>query len=142
MPGVTGRVIESSELLVTELFVEPARLKAKRVKPRRVTAAVSRKGFRASHQFAPDPAAAQRVGHPEILDEQPSAIGIAGEPGSYSGPLAQKDRHWAPRRVLRPLAFIVGLQAIWQYIDIGFGGRIFNRQPIPRAQLGNGNISH
>src|SRR6516164_5972493 len=69
MPVVVGRIVKPTELLITELFIEATCLKTERVQPRRVAAELSGAGFCASHQLAPNAAAAQLVGHPEILYE-------------------------------------------------------------------------
>ena len=63
---MAGRIVEPTELLVAELFIEAWCLKTKRVQPRRVAAKLSGAGLRASHQFAPNAAAAQFVGYPQI----------------------------------------------------------------------------
>ena len=85
MPVMVRRVVELSELFVTQLFVKAGRLKAERVQPCRVTAALQSARFGLSHQRTPDAAAAQSVGHPEILDEQPAALGLTREPGDNLG---------------------------------------------------------
>jgi hypothetical protein len=69
MPLVVRRIVEPSELLVAELLVEAGRLKAERVDPGGVTAAVARLGFRPGHQLAADTAPAQILGNPEVSNE-------------------------------------------------------------------------
>jgi len=47
-----------------------------------------------------------------------------------------------PGRVLRPSAFVVGLQGMRQHVDIGLGRRIFHRQPIGLPQRSSVRTAH
>src|SRR5215472_2795278 len=69
VPLVIRRVVEASKLLITQLFVEAACLKAERVQPCRVAAPLDGKGLRPTHQFPSHPFAAQFLGYPEVLHE-------------------------------------------------------------------------
>src|SRR5580700_2330500 len=60
MPVVVGRVVELPELLIAQLFIEAACLKAERVEPCRVTASLAGANFRSIHQLAPDASTAPR----------------------------------------------------------------------------------
>jgi hypothetical protein len=91
MPLMQGRVIERTKFLITQLLIEATRLKAERIKPRRVTAAFNRARFGPSHQLTPDTAAAEIMADPEIFDYQPSAIGFSRQAGDDRFRIANKD---------------------------------------------------
>jgi hypothetical protein len=129
MPLVVRRVVEPSELLVAKLLVETGRLKAERVEPGGVSAAVARTGFRPRHQLASDPAPAQILGDPEVSDEEPPAISLPGETGNDRFLIADENTERTPRRMPRPSAFIEGFQPMRKNLDIGFARIVFDRQP-------------
>ena len=81
MPVVVGRVVELPELLIAQLFIEAACLKAERVEPCRVTATLAGADFRSIHQLAPHASTAQCIRYPEVSYEQPPAIDLTREPG-------------------------------------------------------------
>src|SRR5439155_19788005 len=139
---VVRRVIEPSKFLVAELLVETGRLKAERVEPSRVTAAVARAGFCPSHQLAPDAAAAQLLGDPEIPYEEPPAISLAGEPRNDSALVPDENSERKPRRMLRPPPLIEGLQSMRKNLDIRFGRIVFDREPISGSQPERGTTAH
>jgi hypothetical protein len=58
MPVVVGRVVETPKLLIPQPFIKPLCLKAERVQPCRMTAALAGADFRLIHQLAPDAPAA------------------------------------------------------------------------------------
>src|SRR6516165_7461059 len=100
-------------------------------------AALASTDFCPSHQLAADPTAAQSVGYPEIFYEEPPAIGSTRVPRDDPGLVAQENRQRKPGLVLRPLPFIVGFQRMRQHVDIGIGGRILHRQPMPGPSPGS-----
>lgn len=59
MSLMRGWVIERTKFLITQLFVQRTRLKAERIKPGRVAAALNRTRFGMGHQLTPDTAAAE-----------------------------------------------------------------------------------
>src|ERR1700756_5424910 len=128
MPVVIGSVVEPPKLLIAQLFIEAACLKAERVEPCRVTAALAGADFRSIHQLAPDASAAQFVRHPKIFYEQPPAIGFTCQPGDNLCVVSDEKGERSPGWVLRPLAFIVSLQGMWQDFDISLGGGLFPPQ--------------
>ena len=130
MPLVVRRIVEPSELLIAELLVEAGRLKAERVDPGGMTAAIARAGFRSSHQLASDAAPAQTLGDPQIFYEQPSAISLAGETGNDLSVVSDKNGDRSPRRMLRPPPFVKRFQPVGKNLDIRFGGVVFDREPI------------
>jgi hypothetical protein len=66
---VSRWVIEASEFLVAEFLVKAAGLKAERVQPCRVAAALAGSDFRRGHQFPSHASAAEVFRNPEVFDE-------------------------------------------------------------------------
>src|SRR5205823_2973271 len=97
MLAVVGRVVEPSELIIAELPVETGRLKTECVDPCGVAATVPRPDLGLDHQPAADTATAQTLGYPQISDEEPSAIRLAGETGNDLSFLSEKNRERTPR---------------------------------------------
>jgi len=128
MALMVRRAVEPSELLVAELLVEAGRLKAERVEPSGMTAAVARSCLRLSHQLAADTATAQTLGDPEVSNEEPSAISLAGETRNDLSLVPDEDTERDPSRMVRPSLLIEGLQPVGKDLDIRFGGVVFDRE--------------
>jgi len=142
MPLVVGRVVEPPELLVAELLVKTWRLKAERVEPGGVTAALSRAGFDLSHQLASNPMAAQFIGDPKVFDEKPAAISLTYETGNDLSAVSDKNPERVPGRVARPLLLIESFQPVRKELDICIGGFVFDRQPISGPQPEERTTAH
>src|ERR1700755_1305148 len=110
MRVVVGSVLEPPKLLIAQLFIEAACLKAERVEPCRVTATLAGADFRSIHQLAPDASTAPAIGYPRVFYEQPPAIVFTCQPGDNLRVVSDENGERSPGRVLRPLAFIVSLK--------------------------------
>src|SRR5580693_977460 len=106
MPVVVGRVVEPPELLIAQLFIEAACLKAERIEPCRVTATLAGADFRPIHQLAPDASTAQFIGYPKVSYEQPPAIGFTRQSGDNLCVVSNENGERSPGRMPRPVAFI------------------------------------